>query len=211
MRKTEQNIVDPFLKNIPMRKQTILLVLVCFFLSIQSAFSQTFKAGDKAEALINNAWREVKILKTVPGKTNVYEVETIGTKDRQGLTNTNFQVGKTNLRVAKNSVASTNAIGKTVAEAATPVEHLGRYDLYSGIPTMYIGHCIILGGGKYKVALSTDESNYENGEYTFNKETNSFDWETGLFHRNSWKGKLINKGGNSFRIEFNKATFADSN
>jgi hypothetical protein len=205
MKLIDQNISEFSSNNLTMRKQTFLLVMISFLVSIQFAFSQTFKAGDKVEALVNNAWKEVKILKAVPGKTNVYEVEAIG------ATQSTFQVGKANLRVAKNSVATTNAVGKTVAEAATPVEHLGRYDLYSGIPTMYIGHCIILGGGKYKVALSTDESNYENGEYTFNKATNSFDWETGLFHRNSWKGKLINKGGNSFRIEFNRATFADSN
>jgi len=35
--------------------------------------------------------------------------------------------------------------------------------VYSGIPTMYIGHIVLLADGKYKVAFGTDENNYETG------------------------------------------------
>ncbi len=76
---------------------------------------------------------------------------------------------------------------------------------------MYIGHLVLLTGGKYKVALSTDESNYETGDYTFDTATSTIEWKTGLFHNNNWKGKLVNISGNNYRIEFNKVTFADSN
>lgn len=88
--------------------------------------------------------------------------------------------------------------------------HLGRYELYSGIPTMYIGHLVLLKDGKYKVAFNTDEDNYdESGMYTFHADTNTIEWVSGMFRNNNWGGKLIKKDG-SFRIEFNKASYAES-
>ncbi len=194
-----------------MRKHILSFVIACFVLSIQMAFSQAYKVGDKCEALIQNNWRTVKILAVTAGKSTTYEVAVIGVADKKGLTQTNFQVSTNQMRLAKQTTVSAASSSKATVEIPKSKEHLGRFDLYSGIPTLYIGHCIILGNGKYKVALVSDESNYESGDYIFNNETNSYDWETGLFHRNNWKGKLISKGGNSFRIEFNKATFAETN
>jgi hypothetical protein len=87
---------------------------------------------------------------------------------------------------------------------------LGRYELYSGIPAMYLGHFILLGNGKYKVAFNTDEANYdESGVYKFHAETNTIEWISGMFKNNNWGGKLVKKD-KGFTIEFNKATYGDS-
>ena len=194
-----------------MLKYKYLLCLSLFVLGMQKGFSQTFKTGDKAEVLINNVWKEARVLKTVPGKSNVYEVELAGSNTRQGIGKMIIQVNISNIRTIK-----TNTVTSTTASAASETTkivdpHLGKYDLYSGIPSMYIGHLILLTGGKYKVALSTDEANYEYGNYTFDAVTNTIDWQNGLFKNNNWKGKLVNKSTNNFRIEFNISTFAESN
>ena len=191
-----------------MQKHIYLVCFSIFMLGVHIGFSQTLKAGDKAEALVNKVWKEVRIVKVVAGKPNVYEVEITG---RQGLAKNTLQVNKTDLRVVKQAVATTPPFTAAAEKIKTADPHLGKYDLYSGIPSMYIGHLVLLTGGKYKVALSTDENNYETGDYTFDASTNTIEWQTGLFKNNSWKGKLVNTSGNSFRIEFNKVTFADSN
>ncbi len=190
--------------------------LVCFsilLMGIQAGFSQALKAGDKAEAFINNAWKEVKILKPVAGKPNMYEVETTGVANtnRQGISKAVFQVTTGNLRTVKTTAAAMPASSATVETPKTIDPHLGKYDLYSGIPSMYIGHLVLMTGGKYKVALSTDETNYEFGNYTFDASTNTIEWQNGLFRNNNWKGKLVNTSGNIFRIEFGKVTYAESN
>lgn len=187
--------------------------LVCFsilLMGIQTGFSQALKAGDKAEAFINNAWKEVRILKPVAGKPNMYQVETTGVANtnRQGISKAVFQVTTGNLRTVKTTAA---AMPVTVETPKTIDPHLGKYDLYSGIPSMYIGHLVLMTGGKYKVALSTDETNYEFGNYTFDASTNTIEWQNGLFKNNNWKGKLVNTSGNIFRIEFGKVTYAESN
>lgn len=88
--------------------------------------------------------------------------------------------------------------------------HLGRYELYSGIPSIYLGHFILLPNGKYKVAFNTDEENYdERGTYVFHKDTDTIEWQAGMFHSNSWGGKIV-KTEKGFRIQFNKATYGDS-
>lgn len=188
--------------------------LVCFsilLMSMQIGSSQTLKAGDKAEAFVNNTWKEVKILKTVPGKPNMYEVETAGVANRQGISKATYQVSRGNLRTVKTAVATTTTATASIETPKTVDPHLGKYDLFSGIPSMYIGHLVLLTGGKYKVALSTDETNYEYGNYTFDAATNTIEWLNGLFKNNSWKGKLTNTSGNNYRIEFGKVTYAESN
>ena len=192
-----------------MLKYKYLLYLSMAILAVQTGFCQTFKAGDKAEALINNVWKEGKVLKTVPGKPNVYEIEIAGI--RQGIAKSVVQVNKTNLRTVKTNTVTVATTAATTEAPKTVDPHLGKYDLYSGIPSMYIGHLVLLTGGKYKVALSTDEDNYELGSYTFDAATNTIEWQSGLFKNNSWKGKLLNPSGNNFKIEFNKVTFAESN
>ena len=192
-----------------MLKYKYLLCLSMVIFALQTGFSQTFKAGDKAEALINNVWKEGKVLKTVPGKPNVYEVEIAGT--REGIGKHIVQVSKTSLRTVKTNTITVSTNTATSEAPKTVDPHLGKYDLYSGIPSMYIGHLVLLTGGKYKVALSTDEENYEFGSYTFDAATSTIEWQSGLFKNNSWKGKLLNPSGSNFRIEFNKVTFAESN
>lgn len=195
-----------------MRKHTYLVCLSLFVLSMQFAYSQTYQVGDKAEALVNNAWKPVRIVKAVAGKSNVYEVETVVVaKAKQGTIKNTLQVSANNLRMPKQTAVVTNSTTATSEAPKTVDPHLGKYDLYSGIPTMYIGHLELLSGGVYKVALSTDENNYEFGKYKFDAATSNIEWVTGLFKNNSWKGKLVNTEGNSFRIVFNKVTFADSN
>jgi hypothetical protein len=185
-----------------MRNYPFFICLAVFVLCMQAGFSQSYKAGDKAEAFINNAWKEVTIVKAVAGKSNIYEVRS------RSLNSVNtIQVNKNNLRVG------TRAVTANTSQVPQPENslHLGRYDLYSGIPTMYLGHLILLADGKYKVAFSTDEENYETGNYLFHPGSNTIEWLSGMFRSNGWTGKLSSKGANIFRIEFNKATYAETN
>jgi len=83
----------------------------------------------------------------------------------------------------------------------------GRFDLYSGIPSMYLGHAILSADGKYKVALSPDEDTYDVGTFIYHQDTNTVEWRSGMFKNNNWGGKIILADGN-MRIQFNKATYA---
>lgn len=85
----------------------------------------------------------------------------------------------------------------------------GRYDLYSGIPTVYLGTLVMMEGGKYKVAFSTDENDFETGTYAYRSETSGIEWLSGLCKRKEWSGKLIKKEA-GYRIELNKSTFAEN-
>ncbi len=87
---------------------------------------------------------------------------------------------------------------------------LGVYKIYSGIPSMYIGHFELKQGGNYIVALSSDENGYATGTYTYHPDTNTIEWKTGFFWQKKWGGKLTNPSANTTHIEFNRATFADS-
>jgi hypothetical protein len=89
----------------------------------------------------------------------------------------------------------------------TPALQLGRYELYSGIPSMYLGHFVLLDNGKYKVAFDTDEDNYDvSGSYIFHADTQTIEWIGGMFKSNNWGGKLFKKES-GYKIEFNKSTF----
>ena len=104
-----------------------------------------------------------------------------------------------------------NAVPNIVTKpTGTSAPHLGRYELYSGIPTIYIGNVVLLANGKYKVAFSTAEDDYEIGRYTYHADTNTIEWLSGMFKNNNWRGKLTSSE-KGFRIEFNSATYADSN
>lgn len=122
-----------------------------------------------------------------------------------------MQVGFAQVKKTAAKVNTPVAVNKTTAPA--PVEqtgpHLGNYELYSGIPTMYIGHFILLGNGKYKVAFDTDPENYdETGIYSFHADTNTIEWISGMFKNNNWGGKFVKKD-NGYRIEFNKASYGE--
>ncbi len=94
-----------------------------------------------------------------------------------------------------------------IAEQNRP--YVGRYELYSGIPSMYIGHFILLNNGKYKVAFDTDPDNYdESGTYSFHADTNIIEWISGMFRNNNWGGKLVKKDS-GYRVEFNKASYGE--
>ena len=77
-------------------------------------------------------------------------------------------------------------------------------------PTGHFPHLVLLKDGKYKLAFSTDEENYENGSYIFHSDTDSIEWLNGLFKNKNWGGKLVNRGA-AFRIELNKTPYAESN
>jgi len=103
----------------------------------------------------------------------------------------------------------TNATNLQSGAAVETASVLGRYDLYAGIPSMYLGHLVLMSGGKYKIAFSTDETDYETGSYIYHADTNTLEWLSGLAKRKEWNGKLIKKAG-GYRIEFNKTTFAEN-
>lgn len=129
-----------------------------------------------------------------------------------GIAQTNSNTNKTAaLKTVQATVTQLN-INSTVTATITETAdlHLGRYELYSGIPSIYLGHFILLANGKYKVAFNTDEENYdERGTYTFHSDTNTIEWKGGMFQNNNWGGK-VSKTEKGFRIQFNKATYGDS-
>ena len=177
-----------------------------FFASIASA--QTFKAGDKVEALIGNTWKQVYIVKALAGKSSTYEVRVNRTNNGKTMMTT-VVLDKSKLRLPQNTTINNPVI--TVLKPVSSNLHLGRYELYSGIPSMYLGHLILLADGRYKVAFDSEEDNYdESGRYTFNESTSTIEWQSGMFKNNNWGGKLVKKEGAGYRIEFNKAAFADS-
>lgn len=111
------------------------------------------------------------------------------------------------------AVAQGTIVGKTdqstVADPAADL-HLGRYELYSGVPSIYIGHFILLPNGHYKIAFDNDEANYdESGRYVYHKTTSTIEWVSGMFKNNNWGGKF-SKTDKGYHIQFNKATFGDS-
>lgn len=176
------------------------------FASITSA--QTFKAGDKVEALIGNTWKPVSVIKALAGKSHAYEVRVNRTINGKTMVTT-VVLDKSKLRFPQNTTINNPVIA--VAKPVSSNLHLGRYELYSGIPSMYLGHLILLADGRYKVAFDSEEDNYdESGRYTFNENTNTIEWLSGMFKNNNWGGKLVKKESAGYRIEFNKAAFADS-
>lgn len=185
-----------------MRKPNwITLVLLMTFISMRG-MAQELKKGDKAEALIQKVWKSVTIVKV--GNTGIQVKLVQGAKTQLITLNSNL---------VRKAVAGTVEKPVTVKNTVVnPSIHLGRYDLYSGIPSMYIGHVLILENGKYSVAFSSNEDDYDNhGTYVFHEESQTFEWVSGLFKNNNWGGKYSKIKGNAYRIEFNKGSFAESN
>ena len=187
-----------------MRNYKYFLYISVLALVLQSGLSQVYKTGDKVEAFINNSWKKATIVKVASGRTHSYEVQTSDAGNKSILINSQ------NLRVPKKNGIPANAGANNLSVINNTNLHLGKYNLYSGIPTMYIGHIILQADGKYKVAFGTDEDNYEIGKYTFHAASNSIEWLTGLFKNKGWSGKLSTTSGNANRIEFNKATYAET-
>ncbi len=185
--------------------------LLCFLIVLLNAsagFAQGYKTGDKVEALINNTWQEVTIEKILAGKTVLYQVKETGSKNYRGAKIELLTVGPDKLRVFKQQTVAIAATG-VVPAIENNAALLGRYELYAGIPSMYLGHFILLGNGKYKVAFNTDEENYdETGMYIFHNNENTIEWLSGMFKNNNWGGKLVRKE-NGYSIEFSKTTFAN--
>lgn len=111
---------------------------------------------------------------------------------------------------SQSAVKPATAAANVQADKTPEYPFEGKYDLFSGIPTVYIGNIVIMKDGKYKVAFGTNEDAYEKGTYKYNAATDSIEWITGLFQRKQWKGRLVKKPG-GYRIEFNKTTFAETN
>ena len=88
---------------------------------------------------------------------------------------------------------------------------LGKYNIYSGIPTMYIGKFELKAGGQYIVALSSDEDSYATGTYLYNSATSTIEWKTGFFWQKKWGGKITSSGSSgNIRIQFNRVTYGDA-
>ncbi len=187
--------------------------LICFFVlagCLQTGFAQQYKAGDKLEAYLNNTWKEVTVVKTVLGKTNMYQVKLVSQHNRSTAT-APVTISNTNLRLPKSkTVLVPVPVSVKASDPGIGNVHIGRYEIYAGVPSMYLGHVILLANGKYKVAFNTDEENYdETGVYRFNNDTNTIEWVAGMFKNNNWGGKLVKKE-NTYRIEFTSTSFADS-
>ena len=109
--------------------------------------------------------------------------------------------------VVANCQAQTTAPNNRNTKLVTSSNTIGKYAWYSGIPSMYMGVLFLQEDGKYKVALSNDESNFEFGTYKYNTDTNTIEWLTGLFKNNNWAGK-ITIPDNKVKIQFNRASYA---
>ena len=185
--------------------------ILCFYLLltgiVNTALAQgKYKTGDQLEARIGQLWKPVTVVKVIPGKTYTYTVQAM--QAQRGAAKEIITVTAGQLR--KIEVTGTIQQGVVVKQAITSNLHLGRYEFYSGIPSMYIGHLILLPDGKYKVAFNTDETNYdESGRYIFHEDTQTIEWTAGMFRNNNWGGTYV-KTENGFRIEFNKAGYAES-
>lgn len=185
--------------------------ILCFYLLltgiVNTALAQSkYKTGDQLEARIGQSWKPVTVVKVIPGKTYTYTVQAL--QAQRGPAKEIITVTAGQLR--KIEVTGTIQQGAVVKQVITSNLHLGRYEFYSGIPSMYLGHLILLPGGKYKVAFNTDENNYdESGRYIFHEDTQTIEWTAGMFRNNNWGGKYV-KTENGFRIEFNKAGYAES-
>jgi hypothetical protein len=122
--------------------------------------------------------------------------------------------GKVTTTPAATTKTTTPAVSSKATTAAKPAPQqsgpwLGRYELYSGIPTIYIGHFILLPNGKYKVAFDTAPEDYdETGRYAYHADTNTIEWISGMFFNNNWHGKMVQKDG-GYRVEFNKASYGE--
>lgn len=197
-------------KSSDMLKLRSFVLLFIGSLNTVCLMAQTFKAGDKAEAFINHQWKQVLIRKPIAGKQIAYEVQLLtGAKVPSTVKNI-IRVSADQLRAQAPAVTNATAAVVTAKTTASSL-HLGRYELYSGLPSMYLGHFILLADGRYRVAFDNDEGNYdETGTYLFHEDTQTIEWLGGMFKSNNWGGRFIRKEGNTYRIAFNKVTFADS-
>lgn len=192
-----------------MKKMTIILSFIIWLSVLQTTSAQSYKEGDKIEAYINNAWRKVTVVKPVTGKAGVYEIkETVPGNRGASLIRT---LATDKLRIPKQaSAANAGTVHTVVAETKTAGLRLGRYEIYAGVPSIYLGHMILQENGKYKVAFNTDEDNYdEMGRYVYHPETNSIEWQFGMFRNNNWGGKIVTKENGAIRIEFTPTSYAE--
>lgn len=180
-------------------KLSTILAGISFLLLLQiTAAAQNYKAGDKLEAFINNGWKEVEVVKPVPGKNGVYEVKETANKNAAAA----HTIGRDQLRLRKRVQATTAIVSQL---------HLGRYEIYAGVPSIYLGHMILQENGRYKVAFDSDADNYdEMGRYEYHPETHTLEWKFGVFRNNNWGGKLIKLDEKTWKIEFTPTTYAES-
>jgi len=83
-------------------KHGFCLLIVMIFM--QTAMAQTYKAGDRVEAFIGNAWKEVTVVKAVTGKPGMYAVKAV--TNNRGAALEPVTVNKTNLRLVKQVAAA---------------------------------------------------------------------------------------------------------
>lgn len=192
-----------------MKKYIIILACIVSMTAQLTASAQSYKAGDKIEAYINNAWRKVTVVKPVTGKSGTYEIkETVSGNRGASLIRT---ITADKLRMPKQaSAANAGTVNTIVAENKTAGLRPGRYEIYAGVPSIYLGHMILQENGKYKVAFNTDEDNYdEMGRYVYHPETNTIEWQFGMFRNNNWGGKIVRMENGVTRIEFTPTSYAE--
>ena len=184
-----------------MRFTKICLTITLLLSAFSITWAQSYQPGQKVQVLDQNSWKDAVIVKYIVNRANAYQVRL--SPPNNGV----LSVGKEKIRlVGKAKDAKDLTIGTT---NDTNIK-LGRYELFSGIPSMSLGHFILQPDGTYKVAFNDQEADYEIGTYRFNPSAQTIEWLTGLFRNNGWGGKLEKKGNGNNRIVFNKVTYAES-
>ena len=88
---------------------------------------------------------------------------------------------------------------------------LGKYGIYSygavGNPPLYLGHFVLLSGGKYKVSRTSKEEYYGEGTYRFDAGASTVTWLSGPFKENGWGGEFtIDREGKTHKIRLKRTT-----
>ena len=106
-----------------MKNNIVLISLSMFFM--QPVFSQSYKVGDKAEALINNSWKPVTIVRIPVTNNNIYQVKVINTQASQNAVGNKISITKDKLRIPNPSLVNSPAIVKNPVIPSNL--HLGKY------------------------------------------------------------------------------------
>lgn len=117
------------------------------------------------------------------------------------ITNTSY-TGVNGGFVPTKSISSKLMSGKSL--------ELGTYQIYSGIPSTYIGKLVLMKDNTYKVSVIPNDDMYDSGgTYLYEAESNTIAWKSGLCKINNWNGNIVNSPKGKYRIVFNKATYAE--
>jgi hypothetical protein len=72
---------------------------------------------------------------------------------------------------------------------------------------LYLGHFVLLPGGKYKVSRTSKDEYYGEGAYRFDAGTSTVTWLSGPFKENGWGGAFtIEREGKTHKIRLKSGT-----